>query len=256
MNNNPIENKIVWLIGASAGIGRELTKEILRSNPKKLIISARNDQGLNELKTELNNDSRISVAKLDSSKKEQIVNVHNQITKDFGDVDTLIYNAGVYHISTIENFSSLEQVEQIEVNYLGAIYSTETVLKQMISKKSGNIVVVSSVAGYSPLPQAYGYGASKAALTYFFESMRFNAEKYGINITMVHPGFVETRLTAKNKFKMPWIMSPKKAAKIITDGILINKKDIAFPLIFVLILKFISILPASIHRILLKGAAK
>lgn len=253
MNKNYFEKKNIWLIGASAGIGKSLALQLSGTSISSLLLSSRDANALEVLKGECMHNSKVHIYPLDVSKKDSITQITSEILETHTTVDTLIYNAGIYNPGSPFDFCAKDYIDQINVNYTGALLVTEPILKRMIEKKSGHICIVSSVAAYNALPNALGYGASKSALSYFYESLRYGLEDSGIKITVIHPGFVETRLTAKNNFSMPFIMKPEQAAEIIASGISHQKKEINFPVPFVLILKLISLLPSSLKRKILKN---
>ena len=126
----------------------------------------------------------------------------------------------------------------------------------MLLNKKGHIVGVSSVAGYSALPTALAYGASKSALTYFLNSLRFDLKPKGIDITVVSPGFVKTELTDKNDFEMPFIIQADLAAKYMLDGIARRDYEIHFPYRFTLIMKFLRLLPQRLYHFIVTKTVK
>ena len=132
----------------------------------------------------------------------------------------------------------------MEVNYFGTINSVNAVHSYFSNKRSGQISIVSSVAGYRGLPAAGAYCASKSALTSFAESLHFEMKKNNIRVSVVSPGFIKTPMTDQNDFPMPMIKSPEFAANKIYKE-LINKKnfDIHFPKSFTYLMKIIKILP-------------
>ena len=146
----------------------------------------------------------------------------------------------------------------MEVNYFGTMNSINSVYDYYNDKKSGQISIISSVAGYRGLPAAGAYCASKSALTSFTESLRFEMMKKNVRVSLVSPGFIKTPMTDQNDFPMPMIKSPEFAAEKIYTG-LVNKKgfEIHFPKAFTFIMKLLSILPSSIYfNIVEKGMKK
>ncbi len=131
----------------------------------------------------------------------------------------------------------------METNYLGAVNIISTVTPNMFKNGSGHIALVSSVAGYRGLPNAASYAPTKAALINLAEYLKPQYARMGITISIVNPGFVETRLTAVNNFTMPFIQSAQAAAQQILAGLKKKKYEIAFPLQFVLILKVLRAMP-------------
>ncbi|MGI9570889.1 MAG: SDR family NAD(P)-dependent oxidoreductase, partial [Desulfobulbia bacterium] len=110
-----------------------------------------------------------------------------------------------------------------------------------------HLALISSVAGYRGLPRSLAYGPSKAALINFSESVRPDLEKFNIGLTVINPGFVDTEMTRRNDFPMPWIMTPEKACNLIIKGLKKGKFEIAFPWQMVALLKFARILPYPLY---------
>lgn len=242
-----LKNKTVWLIGASQGIGRELAFLIAKENPKKLILSSRTASSLEDLCREIGSDF-VAYKSLDIALETDVIKVAKEIKQQFGQVDILIINSGIYEITYVDNFSAKEYERITKVNYLGALYATEQVLPDMLKESSGVIVAVSSIAGVRPIPGGGAYGASKAALTYFYEALRMQVQDRGVKIILVHPGFVKTRLTDKNTFTMPGLMTAKDAATKIVNGIKKGKDEISFPWWFVSLIRVLRLLPEPIYR--------
>ena len=117
----------------------------------------------------------------------------------------------------------------IRTNLFGAIYATEGVLPAMLERGQGQIVAISSVAGFQGIPMSAAYSASKGAMTNFFESLRLDLKPRGVAVTVITPGFVQTPLTDKNRHPMPFIMDLEPAVEKMTRAILKKKKSLAFP---------------------------
>src|SRR5205085_9730422 len=115
--------------------------------------------------------------------------------------------------------SVAEAEEMMRVNYFGMIYLFDAVMPQMMERRSGRFAGIASLAGLRGLPTAAGYSASKAAMQAFLEAARIELARFGIRVTTVNPGFIATAMTEKNTFKMPFLMTAEKAAKLIVDGI-------------------------------------
>lgn len=243
---SPLDGSRIWLVGASTGIGHALTR-LLAPKAASLYISSRSEDALVEIQKELSPHS-VYVVPCDVGNEDGVKKAYQEITRDGKHPDVLIYNAGIYYPSDVLSFNANEYISQMDINYSGALRVFETILPQMLKTGSGNIVGVSSVGAYRALPRAAGYGASKAALTYFMESMRMHVESKGVKVTVVSPGFVKTRLTSKNDFEMPFIMTPEEAAKAIVSGIENGKSEIHFPKRFSIILKLLGLLPERLYR--------
>jgi short-subunit dehydrogenase len=135
----------------------------------------------------------------------------------------------------------------MEVNYLGVVNGIAAVLPGMVARRSGQIVINASVAGYRGLPLAGAYGASKAALISLAESLRIELEGHGVDIKVINPGFVKTPLTSQNPFKMPALLTPAEAAEAIHRGIGREGFEITFPKRFTYFLKLLRSLPYALY---------
>ena len=175
-----------------------------------------------------------------------------EIINNFGCPDIVIYNAGTYEPMSSTQFDFIKAEQMVDVNFRGILRILKFVLPKFVKNNSGHIVLVGSVAGYSGLPNAIGYGASKAAVIHLAENLQADLYSTDIKIQIVNPGFVKTRLTDRNSFKMPFIITAEEAAKNILEGMQSKKFAIDFPKKFTLILKFLRILPYSIYFKLLK----
>lgn len=243
-----LRNKVVWLTGASSGIGEALAKRLAQTGCK-LALTARRREALEQLALEVSAERSDALAfPGDVTDLEQMKQIAHAIESEWGPVDVLIANAGAYVPTNIEHFDSNEYDDQMKLNFSGALYCIEAVLDRMIQRKSGQIVGVSSLSGYRGLPRAEAYGASKAALINFLEAMRFDLRAHNIRVTIVNPGFVKTPLTDKNEFKMPNIIPADEAAEIMLRGIEGEKKEIHFPAAFSWTMKLLRILPYPLYE--------
>ena len=170
------------------------------------------------------------------------------IIKKFNNIEISIFGTGIHDPNSEKKFN-LEKIREImEVNYFGTMNSINSVYDYYNDKKSGQISIISSVAGYRGLPAAGAYCASKSALTSFTESLRFEMMRKNVRVSLVSPGFIKTPMTDQNDFPMPMIKSPEFAAEQIYIGL--TKKtgfEIHFPKAFTYFLKFLRILPNSIY---------
>lgn len=145
-----------------------------------------------------------------------------------GPIDLAIANAGVGVTGwATKTIAEIEQM--MRVNYFGMVYLFDAVIPQMMERRSGHFAGVASLAGLRGLPTAAGYSASKAAMQAFLEAVRVEVRKFNIRVTTVNPGFIKTAMTEKNAFKMPFLMSAERAAKIIIDGIEHGRRVVEFP---------------------------
>ena len=238
------DKKVIWITGASSGIGKALSIKFAEEG-WMVAASARREGLLQEL-TKINQN--IHSFPLDVTNPEQCKKVFEEIKKKFNNIEISIFGTGIHDPNSEKRFN-LEKIREImEVNYFGTMNSINSVYDYYNDKKSGQISIISSVAGYRGLPAAGAYCASKSALTSFAESLRFEMMRKNVRVSLVSPGFIKTPMTDQNDFPMPMIKSPEFAAEQIYIGL--TKKtgfEIHFPKAFTFFLKFLRILPNSIY---------
>jgi len=238
------DKKVIWITGASSGIGKALS---IKFAQKGWIVaaSARREGLLQEL-TKI--DQNIHSFPLDVTNPEQCKKVFEDIKNKFNNIEISIFGTGIHDPNSEKKFN-LDKIREImEVNYFGTMNSINSVYDYYNDKKSGQISIISSVAGYRGLPAAGAYCASKSALTSFTESLRFEMIRKNVRVSLVSPGFIKTPMTDQNDFPMPMIKSPEFAAEQIYIGL--TKKtgfEIHFPKAFTFFLKFLRILPYGIY---------
>jgi len=247
-------DKKIWITGASSGIGRSLAIKFANEG-WKVAASARRENLLKELSNKYPN---IESFPLDVTDVNKCNSVFKEIIEKFENIEICVFGTGIHDPESEKEFN-LNKIKKImEVNFFGAMNSINSVYSYYNKKKSGQISVISSVAGYRGLPAAGAYCASKSALTSFAESLYFEMKRKNVRVTLISPGFIKTPMTDQNDFPMPMIKSPKFAADQIYLG-LIKKKgfEIHFPRAFTFIMKILRILPNNIYfKIVEKGMKK
>lgn len=231
-----------WITGASTGIGRELALQLARSGVR-VAASARSAETLDKLVGE---QPGITAFPVDVTDTAAVKATAQSIAAKLGPIDLAIFNAGVWQPMGARNFEARKTAESMNVNYLGVCNGLEAVLPEMLARRAGQIALVSSVAGYRGLPKAVAYAPSKAAVISLAETLAPDAARYGVRISVVNPGFVETPMTAVNDFPMPFILKADAAASRIVRGLEKGKFEIAFPWQLVLPLKILRLLPYSV----------
>ena len=233
-------DKVIWITGASSGIGKALAIKFAKKG-WKVAISARRENLLNEIAKTYNDIFPYPLDVTDSKKCEL---VFNSIKERFKNVDISVFSTGI-HDPKSEKSLDLNKVRQImEVNFFGTINSVNAVYKYYKERKSGQISIVSSVAGYRGLPAGGAYCASKSALTSFTESLNFDMKRNNVRVSLISPGFIKTPMTDQNDFPMPMIKTPEFAAEEIYNGLVKkNAFEIHFPKSFTFIMKILQILP-------------
>lgn len=245
-----LAEKTVLITGASSGIGYELAQQ-LAAEKCNLILLARRKDVLDSLAQQIKTNNRFIITyKCDIRNKQEVQNIFSGIKERNIQIDIGILNSGVGLKSPVENFNSEIAEETFQVNVLGMVYCIEELLKDFLSRGSGIIAGVSSIADVRGFPTNAMYCASKAAASTLLESIRIELRPYNIKVINIRPGFVITPMTSKNKFKMPFLMDAAKAAKIIVKGIKKEKKIIQFPIGTVLGGKLIKSLPISLFDLI------
>jgi len=238
-----LNDKVILITGASTGIGKEMAKLLAEENCS-LALLARRGELLDELAVQIKTKNpNIKSYVCDVAKPSEVKEVFTEIIKHFNKIDIAILNAGVGSKSSAKDYSYENAKNTFDVNVLGIVNCAENLLPDFIKRKAGMIVGVSSLADSRGWQGSGFYCASKVAATLLLENLRVELKPFNVNVITVKPGFVETPMTEKNKFPMPFLMSAEKAAKIIIGGIKKEKRIIQFPLPTVLGSKFMRIVP-------------
>ncbi len=235
---------LVWITGASSGIGRALAIR-LADEGHRVVVSARSVHELEELADR--SGGRIVSVPLDVTDARAVAAAVDRIETEAGPIGTAILNAGTHRPVKARDFRSDELARLLDLNLLGTARCLEAVMPRMIARRAGTIAVVASVAGYSGLPTAAYYGASKAALINMAESLKFDLDAAGVRLKLVNPGFVRTPLTDRNAFPMPFMIEAEEAAERIAKGLRGEGFEIAFPWRLVLRLKLLRLLPYALY---------
>jgi short-subunit dehydrogenase len=188
-------NKTIWITGASSGIGEALAKAYYKDGAN-LILSSRREEALIEVRSKMNADeSRVKILTLDLSRSETFSTKTTDALSLFGSIDVLVNNGGISQRSIFKD-TNLDTVRKImEVNYFGSVGLTREVIPHMINRKSGHIVVTSSVAGKIGTKYRTAYAGSKHAVQGFFDSLRQELYEYDIPVTLICPGPIKTNIT-------------------------------------------------------------
>ena len=230
----------VWIIGASYGIGAALA-ERLADDGKTVFASARSEDKLQALADK--HEGRIHPLPLDITDKTAAAAALAEIEGQGGPPDIVVLNAGSHHPVAAKDFKADDLRKLTELNVMGVANCIEVVLPGMLQRDAGRLAVVASVAGYAGLPTSAYYGCTKGGVINMVESLAFDLRKTGVKLQLINPGFVKTPLTDKNDFAMPFLVTAEHAAEVIAKGLASDKFEIAFPRAFVLILKFLRMLP-------------
>jgi NAD(P)-dependent dehydrogenase (short-subunit alcohol dehydrogenase family) len=228
--------KTYWLVGASEGLGRALATKLAAAGAT-VIVSARNADALAELAAILPNGAR-GVA-VDVADRASVVAAAEAV----GPVDGLVWLAGVYWPMPAQEWDA-EQVEAMfDINLTGAARVLGQVVPAMVKRGTGHIVITGSLSGYRGLPGSVGYSSSKAGVMHLAEALYCDLRGTGVDVQLASPGFIRTRLTEKNNFKMPFLMEPDGAADEMMTLMRSSKFQRAFPRLFSLFFRGGNFLP-------------
>lgn len=239
--------KVVLITGASSGIGRALGVELGRKGAAVGLL-ARRAEVLNEIVKEVAGAGGRAVAlPADVRDAEAVRATADELRKVFGRVDVLVANAGVGVTSDARELDPADVAHVVNINVLGAANSAAAVLPEMVKQGSGQLVVISSLAAYRGLPKSAAYCASKAAVSAFFESLRVDLRGTGVEVTIIHPGFIKTPLTAGREAQMPYLMELDDAVRKIVRAIEKRKRSYAFPWQLASIVRAAMLMPVPMY---------
>ena len=228
--------KRYWIVGASEGLGEALARK-MSSAGAHLILSARNAERLGALAASL--PGQASVVPMDIADDASVAAAAAQA----GEVDGIVLLAGVYWPMPATEWNAEQAVAMADVNFTGFVRVLGHVVPAMVARDAGHIVITGSLSGFRGLPGAIGYGASKAAVMSLAESMHADLRRTGVEVQLVNPGFIRTRLTEKNDFTMPFIMEPDAAAQAMFDHMNSGLFKRNFPMVFSWLFRLSQLMP-------------
>lgn len=234
----------VFITGGTSGIGLELAKSYLKKGWRVGVCGREEDKFRQQFDPQ--RDS-VQFYPLDVSNRDALRKAIMDFSRPTG-LGILIASAGISypHKTKVPDFE--RTYKMVHVNVLGVMYAFEAALEVMIPQGQGQLVAISSVAGFSGFPGISGYSATKAAVTTFCESLGVDLAGLGISVSCVCPGFVDTPLTQVNNHPMPFLVKAKDAAAIIQRGLAKKKPLIVFPFIFGWVVRILGILPRPLYR--------
>lgn len=194
MNSSYFHQKVVWITGASSGIGEELARQLDRAGAQ-LILSARNVEKLNELKESLQHKEQHLVVQVDLADTSKVGLLAQQIVSHYGRIDVLINNGGISQRATAFDTTMDVNRQIMEVNFFGNIAMTKAVLPIFRQQQSGQILVISSIAGKFGFHLRSAYSASKHALFGYYESLVMEESDYNLKVTVACPGKINTPIS-------------------------------------------------------------
>ena len=240
-------SRLAWVTGAGHGIGRHVALELARRG-WPVAITSRTASDLHRLADEIHANGGTAIVQAgDVTDADAMSRLVDTIESEHGPLDLAILNAGTYVRFGVEDFDIAAFEKQIDINVMGTVRCLGPVMKVMTGRRAGRIGVVSSLTAYRGLPMASAYGASKAALTNMCEALHPELARFGVSISVIHPGFVRTPLTDRNDFPMPFLVEPDVAARCIVDGLERGRFEIAFPRRLAVLMKIGRLLPYGIY---------
>lgn len=217
----PLPAKRYWIIGASEGLGRALA-QALDARGASLVVSARSAERLTSLVDELRDATAVPVDVTDPASVAAAAEAA-------GDFDGIVYSVGAYEPMKATEWNGDAARMMVDTNITGCLNVLGEVVPRFVANNAGHIALIGSLSGFRGLPGAVGYGLSKAAVMHVAENLRIDLSKTDILVQRMNPGFIETRLTEKNAFKMPQLMSPDEAADHVMRAIDKRRFSYSFP---------------------------
>lgn len=236
------QDEVIWIIGASSGIGCALAVE-LAARGAVLVLSARRKEELEKLQLQLGGHHMVYA--LDVADAELTMRTAKAIHAATGRIDRVIFMSATYTPMQLDALDMLVTRHMLDVNIGGAFNVVHAIFPLLIAQKKGQIALCGSVAGYTGLAAGQPYSATKAAIINLTETLYAESPEH-IDIKLISPGFVRTDLTNKNNFHMPMIITPQEAARAIAAGLLSTRFEIHFPKRFTLMLKLLRLLPYAV----------
>jgi short-subunit dehydrogenase len=247
------QDGIVWVTGASGGIGRALARH-LAGQGFRVAATARRPDALAALTRET--DGKIIAYPGDVTDAARMAEIVAAIEHE-DPIALAILNAGVYHLGDERAAFDAEKVwRTIDTNLGGTVRCLDPVLKAMSARGRGQIAIVASLAGYGGIPGSIAYGAAKSAMITMAEALRLTYAERGLTIQVINPGFVDTAMTARNPYPMPFMMSAETAAEIVCAGLARGGFEISFPRRLVWQMKAAMLLPYALWLPLMARATR
>ncbi|NOT47995.1 MAG: SDR family NAD(P)-dependent oxidoreductase [Acidobacteria bacterium] len=242
------KGKTVFLTGASSGIGEGIALAIAARGARLGLLARRADM-LDDLKQRCIDAGGEAIAlPADVTDPKAIADAADKLRNTFGPIDVMIANAGIGGNNAETRDLVPDAVRKvIEINLLGAANAVHAVLPQMLERGEGQLVAISSLAGFRGLPKSAAYSASKAGMNAFFESVRLDTAHRGVDVTIIQPGFIKTPLTAGRESKMPFLMELNDAVPHFLNAIERKKKFAAFPWQLATIVRLGKIMPTWLY---------
>jgi len=248
--------KNILITGASSGIGKQLAIDYAKRGDN-LFLLGRNADRLNEVKSLCEQaGAKVEVAQISVTDKDAMTKLMTDWYKEHK-FDVVIANAGISGGTSIHQIDKAEQFDDVvDINIRGVFNTVNPIIPLMIDNGNGQIVLLSSMAGFVGLPTAPAYSVSKCTVKAYGDAIRPLLKKCGIKVSIVFPGFIKTPLTKVNNFEMPFLLEVEEASKIMMQAIDKQKAYIAFPWQMYFITRAMSLLPWFVRDFILSFAPR
>ncbi len=236
----------IIITGASSGIGKALAIEYSKES-RNLLLIGRNESRLIETLKLCNKKCNVLTEIVNVKNAKSITRLINNFDKNFP-LDLLIANAGI-SAGTGTQGEGIDQLKEIyDINIYGVINCIYPAIERMNTRQKGQIVIMSSMSAFTPIPSAPAYSSSKQCVSFLGLALRESLKQYNIKLSIIYPGFIRTPMTDKNKFKMPFLMPVEKAAEKIIKEISKNKRQIIFPKSTYFLTLIFNLIPNTIRQ--------
>lgn len=236
------------ITGASSGLGEALGIELGQRRHAVGLIARREDELKRVAERVRLAGGKAAFAVADVTDPEAVAAAVRAIERELGPVDVAVANAGAGGPTPATAVDPQRISRMMRLNFDGVVHTFAAVLPDMIARKAGHLAVVSSVAGWRGLAGSGTYSATKAAVSTLLEAWAIELRPHGVAVTTIHPGFVRTPLTAKNRFPMPFLIDATAAARIMADGLERRRRYVNYPLRMALLMGLVRALPWWIYE--------
>lgn len=246
----------VLITGASSGIGAAVARNMAARGAEVWLAARRADRLALEVEAIVAAGGRAHALVLDVSRPEDASAAVASLDDAVGGLDLVVANAGIGGRAQPAARTTWDDVRTVfATNVIGALATLLPVVPRMLERfardgRRGHIAAVSSIAAELPLPVGADYGASKAALSYFLEGAQAELPARGVDVTVIHPGFIRTDSTTNNKFPMPFLLEVEEAARIIDQALVRRARSVRFPVGLVGLIGLGKALPRSVKNAL------
>ena len=244
--------KVAWITGASGAICGEMARR-LADGGVKVAATARPSEALDKLAADHEN---VTPYPADVRDPEALRECAARIAGELGAIDLVVAGAGMYEPFDINDVDVAGFGKTMDLNVTGVMNTVAAALPAMLARRSGHVALMGSLFGYTGWPGNGGYGASKAAVINLAESLALELHKTGVDVTLVSPGFVDTKLNASYEGKKHFVMNPQRCAKRILKKLPNRPYEIAFPVQVALFLKMVRAAPNGLGRAMIRGFIK